>query len=191
MKDAEKGFALWFTGLPCSGKTTLAVLVSKKLRFLGYDVEHLDGDSFRLAYSKELGFSKKDREKNVSRAARFAARFVQKNVVVAAAFVSPYRNMREHARKLMGSRFIEIYLRCPLSVCEKRDVKGMYQLARLGKIKNFTGVSAPYETPLKPEIVLDTDSLGSEECVDRIMAYLDSKKFVGLKTVSTKKSWAA
>jgi adenylylsulfate kinase len=91
----------------------------------------------------------------------------------------------------MGSRFIEIYLRCPLSVCEKRDVKGMYQLARLGKIKNFTGVSAPYETPLKPEIVLDTDSLGSEECVDRIMAYLDSKKFVGLKTVSTKKSWAA
>ncbi|MBI3316036.1 MAG: adenylyl-sulfate kinase [Candidatus Omnitrophica bacterium] len=178
MKDLKRGFAIWFTGLPCSGKTTLADALTKKLGLLGYPVENLDGDSFRLAYGHALGYSMKDRQKNVSLAAHFASDFIKKSKVVTAAFVSPYRGMRQEARRLMEPHFVEVYVRCPLRVCEERDVKGMYRLAREGKIKRFTGISDPYEEPLAPEIVVDTDRRDIETCATEVMAYLAAHRFI-------------
>ena len=170
-------FTLWFTGLPCSGKTTLADLVARELLSLGSPVERLDGDIFRKSASKELGYSRIDREKNVSRAA-LAATDLMTRAIAVASFVSPYRSMRQHARDLMRPNFIEIYLDCTLEICEKRDTKGMYKRARDGKIGHFTGISDPYEAPLHPEIILNTHRLDAETCVRRILDYLKSNQFI-------------
>ena len=166
-----KGFVLWFTGLPCSGKTTLSMAVEKKLRSAGHPVESLDGDAFRKELCPDLGFSKKDRIANISRVAYVASLLSRNGVATLVSFVSPYREMREKARSRIEN-FIEVYVRCPLEVCEKRDVKGMYRLARAGKIKDFTGVSDPYEAPSHPEIIVDTDTSDVESCRDKILAYL-------------------
>ncbi len=162
---------LWFTGLPCSGKTTLAEQVAKELSRRGHPVERLDGDAIRKNLSNDLGFSKQDRLANINRVAFVADLLTRQGVFTIVSLVSPYREMRDSARATIAE-FIEIYVRCPLSVCEKRDVKGMYKLARQGKIQNFTGVSDPYEEPEDPEITLDTDKHSISECAAQVIRYL-------------------
>lgn len=171
---AHAGFTLWFTGLPCSGKTTLSDAVEKQLRASGHRVEHLDGDVVRKNLSKDLGFSKEDRAANIDRVAFVASLLTRNGVATLVSFVSPYRQMRDAARGVIRP-FIEVYVRCPLEVCEKRDVKGMYRLAREGKIPAFTGVSDPYEEPLNPEMVLDTDKMPLDECVQRVWSCVESR----------------
>ena len=178
--NEKQGFVLWFTGLPCSGKTTLSAAVAQKLLSEGYKVERLDGDTFRKKFSANLGFSKADREKNIERAATMASSLAKNGVIGVVSFISPYRQMRENARRQIKN-FIEIYVRCPIEVCEKRDVKGMYVLARQGKVSEFTGVSHPYEEPLQPEITVDTDQMDLATCVIKILDYLDANKLVTRK----------
>lgn len=173
----SKGFALWFTGLPCSGKTTLAQTMGKELSRNGARVEYIDGDLIRKNLSKDLGFSKEDRQSNIERAAFVASLLVRNGVIVLVSLVSPYRSMRENAKRQIGN-FIEIFVNCPLSVCEKRDVKGMYKLARQGQIKNFTGVSDPFEEPLDPEVVVRTDRDPLVVCTAQIMDFLVKKEIV-------------
>ncbi len=177
MKKQPLGATLWFTGLPCAGKTTLARAVGKALLLRGHAVELLDGDAVRKNLSSTLGFSKKDRMANVARVAFMAEVLTRQGVMTLVSLVSPYRSMRADARRGIGS-FIEIYVCCPLRVCEKRDVKGMYRLARQGKISRFTGVSDPYEEPLKPEIILDTDRMRVGECVETVLNHLKKQNLL-------------
>jgi len=170
----EKGFTLWFTGLPCSGKTSLSDAVEKLLRAAGQRVEHLDGDVVRQGLSKGLGFSKEDRRINLERVAFVASLLSRNGVAALVSFVSPYRSMRDDARS-KSETFIEVYVRCPLAVCETRDVKGMYKKARAGQIAEFTGVSDPYEEPLNPEITVDTDRMDLAACCTVILNYLEHR----------------
>src|SRR6266516_1185118 len=148
----DNGFCLWFTGLSGSGKTTITNLLVKELRSRGSKLEVLDGDVVRTNLSKGLGFSKEDRDTNIRRIA-FVANLLSRNGVVAiTAAISPYREIRDEARELMGDRFVEIYVKASVGTCAERDVKGLYEKAFRGEIKEFTGVSDPYEPPLDPEI---------------------------------------
>jgi len=171
-RERERGFTLWFTGLPCSGKTTLADAVAEELRRRGLRVERLDGDVVRRTLSRDLGFSREDREENIRRVAFVAKLLTRNGVAVLTSFVSPYRKMREEARREIGD-FVEVYVKCPLEVCMQRDVKGMYKRALAGEIENFTGVSDPYEEPLNPEIVVETDKESVEACVNKILRKLE------------------
>lgn len=169
----KKGFTVWFTGLPCSGKTSLAEALEAELKSRGEAVERLDGDVVRQGLSKDLGFSKEDRRKNLERVTYVAQLLSRNGVAAIVAFVSPYRSMRDAARGAI-ERFAEVYVRCPLEVCEKRDVKGMYKKARSGEIADFTGVSDPYEPPSSAEITVDTDREDVAACVSRVVAHLES-----------------
>ena len=173
----EKGFTLWFTGLPCSGKTTIAKIVEKKLKEKGMRVERLDGDVVRESLTRDLGFSKEDRDKNIERVT-FVAKLLSRNgVAVLVSFISPYREARDRARKECMN-FVEVFVKCPIEVCEKRDVKGMYKLARAGKIKDFTGIDDPYEEPLNPELVIESDKETPDESAGRVMNKLKELGFV-------------
>jgi len=165
MKD-QKGFTAWFTGLPCCGKTTIADKVAEILKQKGYKVERLDGDIVRQDLTNDLGFSKEDRDENIKRVTFVAKLLTRNGVAVLTTFVSPYKEMRNNARKEIGN-FIEIYVKCPLELCMKRDVKGMYKKALEGKIKNFTGVDDPYEEPENPELILYTDKETIDESVQK------------------------
>ena len=158
----SKGVTIWFTGLPCSGKTTVADKVAETLKKKGYKVERLDGDTVRKGLTSDLGFSKKDRDENIKRVTFVAKLLTRNDVIVLATFVSPYRERRRLSREEIGS-FIEVYTRCSLEECMKRDVKGMYKKALAGEIKDFTGVDDPYEEPENPELILDTDKESVEE----------------------------
>ena len=173
-----KGFVLWFTGLPCCGKTTLALAVEKELRSLGLEkTERLDGDVVREGLTGDLGFSKEDRDKNIERVT-FVAKLLSRNgVAVMASFVSPYRKARDKARKDC-TNFIEVFVDCPVEECEKRDVKGMYKKARQGEIKDFTGVDDPYEEPEKPEIVVRTKEEEVEQSKTMVIDYLKNKGLI-------------
>jgi adenylylsulfate kinase len=165
----QKGVTLWFTGLPCSGKSAIADVVAEKLRAQGLRAERLDGDIVRQDLTRDLGFSKADRDENIRRVT-FVARLLARNgVAVLVSFISPYREMRDRARQQIQN-FVEIYVKCPVEVCAKRDVKGMYQKAMRGEIKEFTGVNDPYEEPLRPELVLETDKETLEQSVEKMMA---------------------
>ncbi len=167
MKE-QKGFTVWFTGLPCCGKTTIADQIAVILKKQGYKVERLDGDIVRKDLTSDLGFSKEDRDENIRRVT-FVAKLLTRNGVVAlATFVSPYQAQRTQARKEIGA-FVEVYVRCPKDVCMKRDVKGMYKKALAGKLKGFTGVDDPYEEPEHPEIIVDTDKENIDESVEHIL----------------------
>ena len=168
-----RGFTLWFTGLPCSGKTTLATLVKQGLRLSGHTAEHLDEDVFRKELCKDLTFSKENQITSVERATYVALLLSQNGLATLVSCVSPYRQMRAHARKRI-EHFIEVYVRCPLEICEARDVKGMYKLARMGN----AGVSDPYEAPVDPEIVVDTDTMDIQACCEKILSYLESKNLI-------------
>jgi adenylyl-sulfate kinase len=169
---SEQGATLWFTGLSGSGKSTIARLVEAELRERDVKVEVLDGDVVRTNLSKGLGFSKEDRDTNIRRIA-FVADLLSRNGVVAiTAAISPYREIRDEARALMGERFVEIFVKASVEECARRDVKGLYEKAFRGEIKEFTGVSDPYEEPLAPELVIDTESESPEESAGRVLALL-------------------
>ena len=177
MCQEQTGFTLWFTGLPCSGKSVVADRVATALKERGLRVERLDGDIVRQDLTRDLGFSKKDRDENIRRVT-FVAKLLSRNGVgVLTSFISPYREMRDRARGEV-TNFIEVYAKCPVDVCVERDVKGMYKKAMRGEIKEFTGVSDPYEEPLNPELVLETDKETIEESVARVMAKLAELKYV-------------
>lgn len=172
----HEGFVLWFTGLPCSGKTTVADVVAEKLKAAGMKVERLDGDIVRKSLTRDLGFSKEDRDKNIERVTFVAMVLSRNGVAVLPAFVSPYIGARDNARK-ETTNFIEVYVKCSVEECEKRDIKGMYKKAREGIIKDFTGVDDPYEEPPNPEIVVETDKETLDESVQKVLDYLKSRNF--------------
>ena len=171
------GFTLWFTGLPCAGKSTLAQLVAKELMRRDRVVEVLDGDVVRTNLSKGLGFSKEDRDENIRRIG-FVCRLLSRNGVVAiAAAVSPYRAARDEVRASIEP-FVEVYVHAPLETCIQRDPKGLYKKALSGEIQNFTGVNDPYEPPLNPELIVDTSQEPPEASAARILAKLEQMGLV-------------
>jgi len=172
----QKGVLLWFTGLSASGKSTVANEVTYQLHQMGKLTYVLDGDNIRHGLNKNLGFSPGDREENIRRISEVGNLFADAGLITTTAFISPYRKDRDFARQLLGDgRFIEIFVKASVETCEKRDPKGLYQKAKNGEIKEFTGVSAPYEEPLKPEIVLDADTMTIEEEVEMVLDYLKEK----------------
>jgi adenylyl-sulfate kinase len=172
-----KGFTLWFTGLPSSGKSTLARRVEEILLERGMGVEVLDGDEVRENLSKGLGFSREDRDTNIRRIG-FVAKLLARNGVVAiTAAISPYRDVRDEQRRAIG-RFVEVYVEAPIDVLKERDVKGLYKKALAGEIKHFTGVDDPYEAPLKPEVLVHTDRETVEQSVAKIIATLETLGYI-------------
>jgi len=172
MNAIDKGLTLWFTGLSGSGKSTLATYLTPKLKELGKKVEILDGDEVRENLSKGLGFSKEDRDTNIRRIGFVANLLARNGVVAITAAISPYRDIRNEIRSKSQAAFVEVYAQCPIEVLEERDTKGLYKKARAGIIKNFTGVSDPYEAPENPEVVVDTSKETIEESAERVLAYL-------------------
>lgn len=170
--DVQSGFVLWLTGLSGAGKSTIAQLIGEELRGRGHKVELLDGDDVRTHLSKGLGFSREDRDTNVKRIAYVAQLLARNGVIAITAAISPYREAREWARRT-SERFVEVYVKCPLSVCAERDVKGLYEKAFNGTLANFTGVSDPYEEPDHPDIVTDTSQQTVRESVDHILQQLE------------------
>jgi adenylylsulfate kinase len=179
--SGSKGFTLWFTGLSGAGKTTISNLVHDELDNRGLDVEILDGDIVRENLSKGLGFSKEDRDTNIRRIAFVADLLSRNGVPVITAAISPYEEIRDEARATMDGRFIEAYVKASVEVCEERDVKGLYKKARSGEIKEFTGVSDPYEPPQNPELVLETESQSPEESAAQIIAFLEERELIPSK----------
>jgi len=179
----NKGFVLWFTGLSGAGKSTLSVPIAERLRDLGKRVEILDGDEVRTHLSKGLGFSKEDRDTNIRRIG-FVAELLAKNGVVAiTAAISPYRDVRDEVRgKVLrhGAGFLEVYVSCPIEVLADRDVKGLYRKALAGEVKNFTGVSDPYEPPLAPEVTVHSDREQVDDSVDKILGALANAGLIAL-----------
>lgn len=176
----QRGVVLWFTGLSGSGKSTLAREVEKRLYLAGHHSYVLDGDNIRFGLNRNLGFSPEDRTENIRRIGEVAKLFADAGIIVLTAFISPYRADREVARDLMAEgEFIEIFVRCTVAECEKRDVKGLYKKARAGEIKEFTGISAPYEEPLKPELIVDTAQLSLEDAADLVIDYLKAQEIIG------------
>jgi adenylyl-sulfate kinase len=174
----DKGFTLWFTGLSGAGKTTISHLVETELRDRGSRVEVLDGDVVRENLSKGLGFSKEDRDTNIRRIAFVADLLSRNGVPVITAAISPYREIRDEARELMADRFIEVFVKASVEVCAERDVKGLYEKAFRGEIKEFTGVSDPYEPPLNPELTLDTEHQSPEESAAAILSLLEERQLI-------------
>ncbi len=179
----NKGFTIWFTGLSGAGKSTLSEAVQKRLRVRGRNVEILDGDVVRTHLSKGLGFSREDRDINIKRIAFVCGLLTHNGVACVSAAISPYREAREWARKEIGN-FVEVYVKCPLEVCRERDVKGLYKLAYEGKIKEFTGVSDPYEEPEHPELIVETDKETIEESANRIIAKLEELGYLEVEELS-------
>ena len=163
----QKGIMLWFTGLSGSGKSTLAIALERELYNSGILCRILDGDNIRTGINNNLGFTGADRVENIRRIAEVAKLFVDCGVVTIAAFISPTEQIRQMAADIIGKDdFFEIYVNTPLEVCEERDVKGLYKKARQGEIKNFTGISAPFEAPLNPAITIDTSACSLEESIN-------------------------
>jgi adenylylsulfate kinase len=179
--NSHKTALVWFTGLPGSGKSTISHELEYRLFQRRIKTYVLDGDNVRKGLCSDLGFSAEDRRENLRRVGEVAVLFLDAGILTVAAFASPYEADRLMVRRMLEPcYFIEVYLKCDLKVCEARDPKGLYKKARSGEIKNFTGVSDPYERPKNPEIVLDTDRLSIEESVNKVMDYLGEKGFIGL-----------
>jgi adenylylsulfate kinase len=175
---SEKGFVLWFTGLPSSGKTTLARVMSDRLRDLGMRVELLDGDEVRKSLSPDLGFSKKDREIHAQRVSYLCKLLSRNGIVSIVSLISPYRTSRQRARENVGDRFVEVWTKCSLETCKQRDVKGLYKKALEGKISEMTGVQDPYEEPVENEITVDTEHNPVEKCGAQILHYLVESNYL-------------
>ncbi len=176
--DDPRGFCLWLTGLSGAGKSTLAELLVGELAHREVRTELLDGDIVRTNLSKGLGFSKEDRDTNILRIG-FVAHLLQRNGVgVVVSAISPYKDVRNQCRAMMGEDFIEIYVNAPLDVCESRDVKGLYAKARAGELKGFTGIDDPYEPPDHPELELRTDALSPTECLAKVLGLLEERGYL-------------
>jgi adenylylsulfate kinase len=175
----QKGVVIWFTGLSGSGKSTIANEVAYKLNEMGKFAYVLDGDNIRHGLNKDLGFSPEDRDENIRRISEVANLFADSGAIAITAFISPYKKLRNFCRELAGpGRFLEIYTKCSLETCEKRDPKGLYEKARKGIIKDFTGVNAPYEAPEKPEILIDTDKYNIEESAEIVIQKLQEQNII-------------
>lgn len=169
----HKSRVIWFTGLSGSGKTTLAQRLEKTLYDRGIKTYLLDGDNIRFGLNKDLGFSEQERTENIRRVAEVAKLMVDAGLVVITAFITPLQSQRNMVRALFVPKdFDEIYVKCSLEACEARDVKGLYRRARMGEVPNFTGISAPYEIPEKPELQVDTEGFDLQQCLNRIESYL-------------------
>ncbi len=173
----HKGFTLWFTGLPCSGKTVLANVVAEDLKAKGMKVERLDGDIVRKSLTKDLGFSEEDRNMNIERVTFVAKLLTRNGVVVLASFVSPYNKIRAYSRQEIGE-YILVYVKCSLEECEKRDVKGMYAKARAGEIKDFTGIDHPFEEPIDADVIVETDQQTIEKSKKLILKFLSKQGYL-------------
>ncbi|MBS4194248.1 adenylyl-sulfate kinase [Lederbergia citri] len=175
----HKSVILWFTGLSASGKSTLCVEIEKRLFTLGMSTYVLDGDNIRHGLNKNLGFSPEDRSENIRRIGEVSKLLVDAGVITLTAFISPYRNDRELIRNLVDHHeFIEVYVKCSIEECERRDPKGLYKKARLGKIKDFTGITAPYEEPFNPEIIIESDKETIEASVEKVIQYLKVHQYI-------------
>ena len=179
-RNRHKGAVLWFTGLSGAGKSTLAIALEEALFKRGFQVYVLDGDNVRSGLASDLGFSHEDRTENIRRVGEVAALFAHAGVICISAFISPYREDRAIARRAAGDKFYEVYVAADLATCEQRDPKGLYKKARAGEIQDFTGVSAPYEAPDSPEIVVDTGNetvaSGVAALIKFVMTNLSSEK---------------
>lgn len=173
-RTGHKGGVLWLTGLSGSGKSTVALGVEHALHRLGYQAYVLDGDNVRAGLNSDLGFSPEDRHENLRRIAEVAALFAQSGSLVVTAFISPYQADRDAAREIIGEGFHEVYVHAGLDVCEARDPKGLYKRARAGEIPNFTGISAPFETPARPDLVIDTATLDIGQSVHATLDHIES-----------------
>ena len=172
----QKGVVIWFTGLSGSGKSTIANQVANVLHQLDKLTYVLDGDNIRHGLNKNLGFSPEDREENIRRIGEVAKLFADAGIIATTAFISPYRKDRDKAREILeDGRFIEVFVDCPLEVCESRDPKGLYKKARAGEIKEFTGIDAPYEVPENAEIVINTNDLDLAASTQKVIDYLSDK----------------
>jgi adenylylsulfate kinase len=172
MNTKNKGFTLWFTGLPCSGKSTLAEIIAPELARRGRTVDILDGDVVRTNLTKGLGFSKEDRDENIRRIGFVCGLITKHGGIAISAAISPYRSVRDEVRSKIEN-FVEVFVDTPLELCIQRDVKGMYKKAIAGEMKNFTGISDPYEPPLHPEIVIHTQKESEQESAARILGSLE------------------
>ena len=173
----QKGVAVWFTGFSGAGKSTIADALTDKLKSAGYQLEVLDGDEIRENLTKDLGFSKEDRDTNIRRIGFVAKLLVRNGVIVLVPVISPYRAIREEIREKIDN-FVEVFVNAPISVCEERDVKGLYKKVRAGQIKQFTGIDDPYEPPLNPEIECRTDLEQVSESVDKILSLLKTSGYI-------------
>ncbi len=176
----QRGCTIWLTGLSGSGKSTIAVAAEKALAKTGRLTYILDGDNIRHGLNSNVGFSPADRTENIRRIGEVSKLFTDAGIIVFTSFISPYRADRDAVRKIMGEGdFIEAWVQASVDTCEGRDVKGLYKKARAGEIKEFTGISAPYEEPQKPEVVLDTNSQTVDQCVGTLIAYLQKNGYLG------------
>ena len=180
----HKGFTLWFTGLSGAGKSTLAGHAAQELRRRGIKVEILDGDEVRTNLSKGLGFSKEDRDTNIKRIGYVCKLLTRNGVVAISAAISPYKEIRDYNRQQIG-HFIEVYVKCSIEELTRRDVKGLYKKALAGEIKNFTGVSDPYEPPTTPEITIDSERQSEQESLQTILDYLERTGWIPASQVKT------
>jgi adenylylsulfate kinase len=178
----QRGVTIWLTGLSGAGKSTIAVELEHALLENKHLAYILDGDNVRHGLNKNLGFSPEDRSENIRRIGEVAKLFTDANIITITAFISPYRQDRDNVRKLLkDGEFVEVYIKCPIEVCEQRDTKGLYKKAREGVVKEFTGISAPYEEPSHPELTIDTSQMSVEKSTKAILGYLEEKNYVSFR----------
>ena len=182
-RNNHKSRVIWFTGLSGSGKSTVANAAEKYLHDMGLQTYILDGDNIRMGLNRDLGFSPNDRTENIRRITEVAKLFADSGLIVLTAFISPYREDRDKAREIISNNdFIEVFVSADISVCESRDPKGLYKKARSGEIKGFTGIDAPYEEPLNPELIIETDKNNIEECAQIVIDYLLEEGIISEKS---------
>jgi adenylylsulfate kinase len=178
-QNNHKSVVIWFTGLSGSGKSTLAHAVEEELHQIGCRTIVLDGDNIRHGLCSDLDFGDESRKENIRRIGEVAKLFIESGVITLTAFISPFKEERDKVRKLLANQdLIEIYVKCPISVCEARDVKGMYKKAKANEIKNFTGISSPYEAPESPDLIVDTDQETLDESVDKVLGVLINRGII-------------
>jgi adenylylsulfate kinase len=177
VNSGDAAFVIWLSGLPGSGKTTTAMVLENELRSRGLKVETLDGDEVRRNLSPELGFSRLDREVHAKRVSYVSSLLSRNGVITIVALISPYRSIRDSARNVIG-RFVEVWVKCSVETCSKRDPKGLYKQALQGKVSNFTGIQDPYEPPINPEIIIDTEQESPDDCAKKIIAALKDLKYL-------------
>lgn len=174
----QKGLLIWFTGLSGSGKSTIADALNKELYSKTYFTYMIDGDNLRHGLNADLGFSKEDRVENIRRVRELSRLFVDAGIIAITTFISPFKEDRKKVREIIKDRFIEVFVDCDLEICEQRDPKGLYKKAREGKIKDFTGIDSVYEKPENPEIIIFSHKQSIDECVEKIISYLEDNKYL-------------